>query len=150
MVRNKLLTHNTFTLELPQGRQFVRDGRTPGSLRFGQSRISPNPESVIRLPMSELSIAEQTWYSPGKTLEWDQGRLAFQIGPQYPIRIDPGFLTILLPKPLASVLNQQIGLQDDNRLIYCNKRSNLPSLVLTFEGGSTLELTPFDNTLERF
>jgi hypothetical protein len=75
MVRDKLVTHNIFTLELPQGKRFVKGGRTPGSLRFGQSRISPSAENVVRLPLSGRSIAEQMWYSPGTDLDWDQGRL---------------------------------------------------------------------------
>jgi saccharopepsin len=149
MVRDKLITHNTFTLELPQGKRFVEDDRTPGFLRFGQSRISPSAENVIRLPLSGRSIAEQTWYSPGTDLDWDQGRLQLQIGPNYPIQIDPGSLAIRLPKPLASRINQQISLPDSDHHIDCNERSNLPSLVLTFEGGSRLELTPINYILER-
>jgi hypothetical protein len=35
MVSDKRITSNVLTLELPQGRRFVKNGRTPGSLRFG-------------------------------------------------------------------------------------------------------------------
>lgn len=149
MVRNKLIHRNIFTLELPQGKRFIEDGRTPGSLRFGQSHISPNTENVIRLPLSGRSIAEQTWYSPGTNLDWDQGRLQLQIGPNYPVQINPGSLAIQLPRPLASLINQQISLPDSDHHIDCNELSNLPNLVLSFAGGSKLELTPIDYTLER-
>jgi hypothetical protein len=149
IVRNKLVTRNIFTLELPKGKRFVQDGRTPGSLRFGQPRIRPNTKNVLILPLSERSTTEQTWYSPGTELDWDQGHLRFQIGPHYPVQIDPGSLGIGLPKPLASRINQQISLPDSNNHIDCNKRSTLPSLVLTFESGSRLELTPLDYVLER-
>jgi hypothetical protein len=149
MVRDKLITANVFTLELPQGKRFTGNGRTPGSLYFGQSCISPNAENVIRLPLLQRSIAEQTWYSSGIGLDWDQGRLQFQRGPNYPVQIDPGSLAIWLPKPLASHINQQISLPDNSHHIDCNRRSSLPNLVLTFKGGSKLELTPIDYALER-
>jgi hypothetical protein len=56
-----------------------------------------------------------------------------QMGSNYPIQIDPWSLPIYLPKPLASIINQQISLPDDDHDIDCNERSNLPSLVLTFK-----------------
>jgi hypothetical protein len=149
MVRDKLITSNIFKLELPQGRRFVEGGRAHGSLRFGQSRVSPNGEGVIRLPLSRKSISEQTWYSPAINLDWDHGGLQLQIGPNYPVRINPESLAIRLPKPLASRINQQISLADSDHHIDCNERSKLTSLVLTFQGGSRLELSPMDYALER-
>jgi hypothetical protein len=149
MVRDKLITRNIFTLELPTGRRFVEYSRIPGSLRFGQARINPNTENVLRLPLSRRSIAEQRWYSHGTDLDWDNWRLRLLMGPNFPVQINPRSLEIQLPKPLASLINQQISLPDNDHHIDCNERLNLPSLVLTFEGRSRLELTPFDYSLER-
>ena len=153
IVREKLISSNVFSLELPRGKRFVEGSRTPGSLSFGQPRISLNAGNVIRLPLAAESIAEQTWYSPGTDLDWDRGRIQFQLGPSSPVQIDPGSLAIVLPSPLASKINEQISppraLSDDGYYVDCNERSSLPSLVLTFEGSSRLELNPFDYTLER-
>jgi hypothetical protein len=120
MVRDKLITRNTFTLELPKGRRFVENGRTAGSLRFGQPRISPIADNVLKLPLLERSMTEQTWYSPGTELDWDQGHLRLQIGPSYPVQIDPGSLGTRLPKPFASRINQQITLPDSDHHVDCN------------------------------
>ena len=150
MVHDKLITHNVFTLELPQGPRFVENGRTPGSLRFGHPHLNSNAKNVITLPLSEESIPEQTWYVPGTDLDWDNGNIQARIGPNYPIQINPWSVAIRLPRPLASLINQQISLPDDENHVDCEGREKLPNLVLTFRGGSRLEITPEDYTLERF
>jgi saccharopepsin len=149
MVRDKLITHNVFTLELPQGSRFIEGARTPGSIRFGHPRLNSTSQSVITLPLSERSIEDQTWYSPGSGFDWDNGDLQLQIGPHYPIQIDPGYLHIGLPNPLASIINRQISLPGEEPLVDCDRRKKLPSLVFTFDGETRLEITPMDYTLER-
>jgi saccharopepsin len=152
MVRQKLISHNVFTIELPQGPRFIEGARTPGSLRFGHPRLNSISQGVITLPLSERSIEDQTWYSPGSDFDWDNGNLQLQIGPHYPIQIDPGYLAIGLSRPLASIINRQISIpdQDDLHFVDCEGREKLPSLVLTFDGGARLEITGMDYTRERF
>jgi Eukaryotic aspartyl protease len=151
IVRERLIAHNVFTLELPQGERFVKDGRTPGSLHFGQPRLSSSAENVITLSLSEISTSEQNWYASGSHFDWDNGKLEMSIGPHYPVHMDLGSPSILLARPLATLINQQISLPDagNENVVDCDTYRELPSLVLSFDGGARLEIGPDDYVFER-
>lgn len=147
MVHRQLISSSVITIALPQGKRGMEGGRVPGSLRFGQPELDPQGKDVIRLPLAANSVAGQTWFLPSTGLDWDHGRIRQQLDPSTPVRLDPSSMAIILPSPLASMINKQFVVDDH---FDCDIRSSLPNLVLTFEGSSELVLTPFDYTLERW
>jgi len=154
MVREKLLSSNMFKLELPHGMHLIDGGRRdPGKLTFGQPSVRSSGQNVVKLPLAARSFSHQDWFSPGTDFDWNNGDLRLQIGPSYPIQISPAMRGIALPRPLATIINEQIALpRSSPGSIYevdCGKRANLPLLVFTFEGKSDLRLDAFDYTFER-